>query len=133
MCDDGHVFSFTYTCIKPISFQAVVLSDGEDSYALYIYKCAAGLPRVSAMVGFSTPSFFQKFRYSDTKNTTYLGCSNQANANVSYFNLLYKLTDIEESSLSQNTSEHFNSVALQNRSSNIAEGIEIVLACTWSM
>lgn len=105
-----------------MSFQAVVLTDHIDSYALYIYKCVPDLPRASGIIGFSTPSHFEQFRYSNSENSTFLGCSNQASAGAPYFNLLYKLTGLENSSLLQNNSNISSSAPLNKSSSTDTEG-----------
>jgi hypothetical protein len=78
------------------SFQGIIITNGNQSYALYTYKCgtlsSTGV-RTNGTIGFNSDgNYFRNFPLSGTSRVNEVACLNLPNALWS--NLLYSLTPL---------------------------------------
>lgn len=77
--------------VQTNSYQGIVITDGIESYALFIYQCGAVSWHGSATVGFNAGgTWFENHPLSGTRNVASVACLNSTRS--VWTNLVYKLT-----------------------------------------
>ena len=74
------------------SYQTIIVTDRNTTYAVYSYPCLSDPPRQSAVIGISSPIGINQYRYSNLDTTSFLGCSHGNSASM--YSLMYSLTEI---------------------------------------
>lgn len=84
------------------SYQGIVITDGTESYALFIYQCGAVSWHGNATVGFNAGgTWFENHPFSGTRNVASVSCLNTTTS--VWTNLVYKLTPDGKSTISIET------------------------------
>ena len=77
------------------TFQAVMVTDGVNSYAIFIYRCGDLEWSGGATIGYGASSeMFSNHRLSGTFFITVIGCLN--NPDNQFFTVLYEITNSTE-------------------------------------
>ena len=84
--------SYTYTfALQTNTYQGVVVTNGQQSYALFLYQCDQMGWSGNATIGFSAAgSFYQNHFLSGTPNAKGVACINSASNTRS--NIVYQLS-----------------------------------------
>lgn len=73
------------------SYQAIVITNGTESFAVFTYQCGAMAWHGSATIGFNSGgAFFENHPLSGTRNANSIACENSKLA--VWTNVVYKLT-----------------------------------------
>ena len=90
------------------SYQTIIVTDRNTTYAVYSYPCLSDPPRQSAVIGISSPIGTIQYRYSNLDTTSFLGCSHGNSTNM--YSLVYSLTEIQNISSFSNGMFHLCTV-----------------------